>query len=185
MNDHLTRLEPKGIWKAPLSEEQVAQAITFGLQSYPDEKSLERDPYDSWVEDAKIFITFGTAFGRIAAYAGAQKRKTEELDNDIIKTINNNPTFVAGYFTIRLLSTSRFTSVLRYTFDADSPGGCRDYIKMAQKVCRKNGDTWHLSGAFPNPAPLYSYANFELGIPQFFVFNWRILKTGVAFEYLH
>jgi hypothetical protein len=59
----LAALSPGGIWRPPLSPDQIRAAFAFGQEFYTTE--FPEDPYNLWVLGRpKLFITLGTAFSR-------------------------------------------------------------------------------------------------------------------------
>lgn len=165
--------EEPGILKPPLTAEQIQAALLFGSAFYKAPESFENDPYTQWLPKARLLLTLGTAFGRIAAYGGACARTGEKTDPSIIEQINFHPMFETHYW-MQAMSKHKFVSCIVV-------GGTSQMENLErERHDRRYTETW----SFPYPENPWDLVAYEVFIPRFLflgrkeqcVFDFEILR---------
>ena len=91
-NHALRRLKPEGLWRPPLTDEQVAQAIEFGTTVSAQGDFAVHDVFlveFNQALNATIFLS--TAFERLAVYASQQARRGIPVDATFVDTVRHLP----------------------------------------------------------------------------------------------
>ncbi len=159
---HLASLEPRGLWKPPLSESQITEALRFGQTHYTGEQGLDTDPYDLTMRKPKVSITLGTAFGRIAMYAAACAKSEAEPDRDQIGQLVMNSALVNG-FMMRIISRHKVVSVIH------EQGASHENMRDVDRTM--DAGLYFETCTFPYPDDLGAVQYFELFVPTFFTFG--------------
>jgi len=170
--------EVPGLWLPPLSAEQIQVALKFGENNYGTVEQISRpgfDIYDVFVKDVQVLVSIGTAFNRIAAYAGQAKRTGSTIDPTVIESINFTPLFKT-HFMVRLISNHKRLSIMATDVSDGRPQN------MEQPTVERFGPGEYKQMCFsPNPTTLAGQKGFEIRVPQFlgkfrtaqFVFDFR------------
>lgn len=159
----MMREQSRGLWTAPLSDDQICEAIAFGVHRYPDAASIDDDPYSLWVPHVNVLLSIGSAFGRISAYVGSLQGNTEALDGNVINEINTNEAFAAGYFIVRIISGHEIVSVVRYKDGED--GRVEESMNAIERGKSRTGQ-FVIACMFANPSPPWESIHFEVLVPE-------------------
>jgi hypothetical protein len=154
-------IDAPGLFIPPLSADRIQAALEFGRLQYSSLAQAESDPYDVFVPEVSVLVSIGTAFGRIAAYAGQVARTGAQIDLSVVESINFMPHF-KSHFNVRLISKHKRLSIMATDIGNGMPQ------QMEQATVEKNGNgTYSQTCLFPNPATAKGEKGFEIGVPHF------------------
>lgn len=141
-NHQLRRLKPEGLWRAPFTDEQVEQAIAFGIATAAEGELAIHEVFNIEVNKAtEAIVNCSTLFERLAVLAAQQTSRNEPIDRDQIDAMRHNPVF-ATHYTLDIISPHKSLNVVRFF-----PGE-RVEMEVAYRAQLANG-SHRLVAAFP------------------------------------
>jgi hypothetical protein len=172
----LALLSPRGIWRPPLSPNQIESALSFGQRHLANLTEFATDPYDLVVPKLKLLVTAATAFSRIAAYAGQCAREGSNPDMAFVENVVFGSSLQDG-FMMRIISQHRFVSVIHLDNGTQHNMGNTERGKV--------GAQWVETCTFLYPTDLASPQTFEAFVPSPFLLWGKKDTFTVDFGALH
>jgi hypothetical protein len=185
------KFEPRGLWKAPLTDEQVSQAIDYGTQwATKGEFPIQEAFLVEFNKDLQATVSVSTAFERIAVYACQQVARAEPIDSAFVEMINSNPIFQTHY-TLDIVSPHKVLSVLRFwSLGSDANGNPTpfpdSYEKMAlvQRAQIAKG-RYRQVVAFPYREELDGGECFEIAVQKLLFLSGTMVRFWVFLNKYH
>ena len=113
-NHELKRLKPEGLWRSPLTDEQVELAIGFGTKIAAQNELAIHDVFLVEVNsELEAVISFSTAFERLAVYASQQASRSERVDPVFVEGVRSLPIFRTHY-ALDIISPHKTLNVVRF-----------------------------------------------------------------------
>jgi hypothetical protein len=170
------RYKPLGLWKGPLTDEQVSQAIAFGTEMAAQGEKAVHDAFlVEFNQTLQAVISVSTAFERIAVYASQQTLCSETINPAFIEIVRNNHIFETHY-TLDFVSPHKLLSVLRFwSSGSDDEGRPRPFpdrrlagfenMKLVQRVELTKG-MYRQIVAFPYRDKLDNMDCYEVAVQK-------------------
>jgi hypothetical protein len=172
----LCLLSPKGIWRPPLTPEQIQSALMFGRNHLANVNEINEDPYDFRLPSLKVFISVGTAFSRIAAYAGQCARTGAEPDMAFVEGVVFGSSLQDSIM-LRVISPHKIVSVVHIE------NGVQHNMENVTRERRE--DLWVETCTFPYPRDVTAPQRFEVFVPSTLLLWGKKADLTVPFDILH
>jgi hypothetical protein len=176
--EYLATLEPWGIWRAPLTDGQIAAARTFGERFFFSNTPMANNPYLLQFHDSRVMILLKTAFAAIAEYVGREVSAGGQPNVDDITNINTVLSHFNNDFLMKIMSPYKFVSIVHIR---------RDYrIQSMENITKgKYGTMQTIDFTFPFPqTDEFGVQLFEYFVPkQGFFGGGREFRVGFTFDF--
>lgn len=122
----LETITPRGPWKAPLTSGQTQTALQFGIDAAAKAEGFAIDhAFRVPTEDRfKAFVTFSSAFERLAKYAWGRTIAAEPIDQQFVDMVANDK-LLQTHYALDIVSSHPAISVMRYVPIIDFSGAPR------------------------------------------------------------
>lgn len=182
---------PCGLWRGPLTDDQVSQAIAFGTESAAaGEIAIQKEFLARFIPETQMMISVSTAFERIAVYVAQQVYRSEVIDQAVIESFRSNPIFETHY-ALDIVSPHKLLSVLRfYMVGYDDEGNPKPYPGSYEKMklisrSALGAGSYRQVVAFAYPPKLDDDECFEIAIQRFMFLSTAITRFEVRLAWYH